>query len=154
MLSLSKATLLAGATTLMFALPASAQKASPTQQILDIENSRIDAMLNKDLTAIDNIMADNAIHITTDGSLRTKSQYLDKMRNAKGAFNHFKLRDISVRLFGKMAIATGHYENSKKVGGEVKPTKYGVFTRVYQHANGQWKMVSHQATVDTKVVIK
>ena len=154
MFSLSKVTLLAGATTLMFSMPASAHKVSPTQQILDIENSRINAMLSKDLAAIDNIMADNAIHITTDGSLRTKSQYLDRMRNAKAAFNHFKLREISVRLFGKMAITTGHYENNKKVDGDVKPTKYGVFTRVYQRANGQWKMVSHQATVDTKVVKK
>lgn len=152
--NLIKTLLLAGVTSLIVALPASAHKASPMQQILDIENSRIDAMLNKDLTAIDKLMANNAIHITTDGSLRTKSQYLDRMRNAKSAFNHFKLRDISVRLFGKMAIATGHYENSKKVDGYVKPTKYGVFTRVYQRANGQWKMVSHQATVDTKVVKK
>lgn len=139
---------------LLLVLPASAQQKSLSQQILDIENNRIDAMLKKDLHAIDAIMADNAIHITTDGSLRTKAQYLEKMRSAKGKFNHFKLRDLSIRLFNNMAIVTGHYENSKKVNEVVKPTKYGVFTRVYHLLDTKWQLVSHQATVVQKPVIK
>ncbi len=139
---------------LLLVLPVSAQQKSLSQQILDIENNRIDAMLKKDLQAIDAIMADNAIHITTDGSLRTKAQYLEKMRSTKGKFNHFKLYDFSIRLFNNMAIVTGHYENSKKVNKVVKPTKYGVFTRIYHLLDKKWKLVSHQATVVQKPVIK
>jgi len=118
-------------------------------KILAIEKSRINALIKKDWRTIESIMSEECIHITTDGSLRTKAQYMNKVKNSTSRFAMFKTKDINVRIYDDVVITTGHYENSKRINGATSAIKYGVFTRVYKKRHEMWLLVSHQATVNS-----
>lgn len=121
-------------------------------EILSVEKARVDAMLTHNLQILDQVMADECIHITTDGTLRTKAQYMQNLKSSVGRFSHFNTRDIVIRIYENMVVVTGHYDNAKIFNTTIEPTKHGVFTRIYQHRDSRWQLISHHATTDSKFI--
>ena len=123
-------------------------------QILQIERQRIQALLERDWQYIDQLMTADSVHITTDGSMRTKAEYINKIKGSKGQFVVFNADQTTLRFYSDMAVLTGRYHNQKRQDGQLGKVKYGVFTRVYKKIKARWQLISHQATVDQRTELQ
>lgn len=117
------------------------------QEILDIEQLRVDALLKNDIKTLTEIMHPKAVHISSNGNRTTTEQWLNGRKNAKNQFATFTLNDDqTIRFYNNIAIIDGSYTNSKRIKDSISPLKNARYTRMYKKQNDTWKMISHQAT--------
>ena len=116
------------------------------KQVEEIERKRIQAMLDKDITTLRQIVAQDCVHITTSGHVRTGTQYLNEFEKSPPNFVHFRVKTANYDVHPGVVVVTGNYENAKATEDTVTPIKQAVFTRVYRLREGQWWLVKHQAT--------
>lgn len=114
--------------------------------IQKVERERIQAMLDRNIEAIDKIMAPDCIHITSSGKIRTKQEFLNMFSKSKGGFKTFDIHESQVRIYDDIAVVTGIYSNSSIINGQTTPLKHAVFTRIYKLGDTNWQLISHQAT--------
>ncbi|WP_299772480.1 nuclear transport factor 2 family protein [uncultured Pseudoteredinibacter sp.] len=119
---------------------------SVADQIKAVEALRTKLMIGGDADALASIMSDRLVHISTTGTVRSKEEYIDLVRQGDAEFLKFSVDSMVIRQFHDHVIVTGHYTNLEKYHGAVLPIKHGVFTRVYEKRRGQWILLSHQAT--------
>ena len=115
-------------------------------EIKAIEQYRIVAMMKNSVEEMEYVLADDMVHITTDGTRRNKSEYLKQMSTKTSHFSQFQILEQEIRIYGDIAVTTGLYQNQKADGEQLFALKTARFTRVYRHEDTGWKLVSHQAT--------
>ena len=72
--------------------------------VLEIERARVEALLRHDVAALDHIMAEECVHTESNGTLRTKAQFLTAFVAQEFAFASFILDANEVRLYGDTAV--------------------------------------------------
>ena len=110
-------------------------------EILALENRRIEAMLKGDVRVLDEILADDLIYTHTTARLDTKASFIDAVKTGKSVYNSLELQFGEVRDLGDTAVVTGH--GKFHVGSNKFELK---FTDVYAKRNGAWQMVAWQST--------
>jgi len=100
--------------------------------VVEIERARVEALLRHDVAALDRMMAEECVHTESNGTLRTKAQFL-------AAFASFILEANEVRLYGDTAVVVGSYRNVIRTGSQIRPKKTARHLRVYVTRDG-WKM--------------
>ena len=116
------------------------------EQILALEQQWRAAQLTNDVTAMDKLLSDDYLGITSGGNVLTKAQQLDRMRTRALSLTSLELSDIKVKLVGQIAIVnsvartTGSSENLR-LDGSFR------YTRIYQHLpTGAWKITNFEIT--------
>ncbi len=104
------------------------------------------AQLTGDAAAMDKMLSDDYIGISTSGQVNTKAQQLDRVRKRKVTISKVELSDVKVKLVGSIAIVTAQADvDGTNENGPVKGTFR--YTRVYQRLpSGEWKITSFEAT--------
>jgi ketosteroid isomerase-like protein len=115
------------------------------KEIAELDGELFEAVWKADAAVRDRIVAEDFIYITYAGETLTKSDWVATVKNPAGPNDTFKVSDVKVRVYGDMAIATGHvavvYRQKDRTGlGELR------YTNVYVKRQGDWKAVSGQAT--------
>jgi ketosteroid isomerase-like protein len=118
--------------------------------VRDAEAARLKAFLDHDVTAMSALLADEMIHVTSDGRTRNKTQFMDDFVSRPTAFSQFVTDDMEVIVAGDVAIARGRYHNLVAQRTYGTPLKYARFLRVWVKRNGAWQLLSHQATEERK----
>jgi ketosteroid isomerase-like protein len=121
--------------------PAEAERA-----VRDAEAARLKAFLDHDVKAMSALLADEMIHVTSDGRTRNKTQFMDDFVNRPTGFSQFVTDDMEVIVVGDVAITRGRYHNLVAQRAYGTPLKYARFLRVWVTRNGAWQLLSHQAT--------
>ncbi|SIQ19844.1 nuclear transport factor 2 family protein [Maribacter ulvicola] len=128
------------------------------EDILKIEQLRVDALLNNDIETLTKIMHPDAVHISSNGSRKTTSEWLEGRKNSTVPFETFTLNDDqTIRFYKNMAFVDGSYTNSRRIKDSVAPLKHARYTRVYKKVPKQpeptrkgnrykWQLITHQAT--------
>ncbi len=111
------------------------------EEILAMEDRRIEAMLNGDVQALEEILADDLIYTHTTARLDTKASFIDAVKTGKTNYKSVELKAAEVRDLGDTAVVTGH--GKMHVGDNKFEIKY---TEVYARRNGDWQMVAWQST--------
>ena len=119
---------------------------SAEREVRDAEAARLKAFLDHDVTAMSALLADEMIHVTSDGRTRNKTQFMDDFVSRPTAFSQFVTDDMEVIAVGDVAIARGRYHNLVAQRAYGTPLKYARFLRVWVRRNGTWQLMSHQAT--------
>lgn len=130
-------------------VPVSSQASLPAteQEILRLENERVQAMIRRDYATLERLMAPECVHIESNGMVRTTAEFMANFKADEFAFDTFVIDENRVRFYGTSAVVTGRYRNAIRAKGRLQPLKYARHTRVWtQQADGDWRMVSHQAT--------
>jgi ketosteroid isomerase-like protein len=96
------------------------------------------------------LLADEMIHVTSDGRTRNKSQFMDDFVSRPTAFSQFVTDDMEVIVVGDVAVVRGRYHNLVAQRAYGTPLKYARFLRVWVKRNGAWQLLSHQATEERK----
>jgi ketosteroid isomerase-like protein len=130
--------------------PAAAAPASAEREVRDAEAARLKAFLAHDVTAMSALLADEMVHVTSDGRTRNKTQFMDDFVNRPTGFSQFVTDDMEVIVAGDVAIARGRYHNLVAQRSYGTPLKYARFLRVWVRRNGGWRLLSHQATEERK----
>lgn len=116
------------------------------EQVLAVEAARVQALLNADIATLDEITAQDYVHIDSNGRRRSKTEFLDGLARSEYRFESFVIDENSVRIIGPVAIVTGRYHNDIRTREGLQPTKYARHIRVYVKNDGLWRNVAHQAT--------
>jgi ketosteroid isomerase-like protein len=116
------------------------------EEVLAVEATRVRALLNADIATLDQITAQDYIHVESNGRRRSKTEFLDGLARSEYRFENFVIDENSVRIIGPVAIVTGRYHNDIRSREGLQPTKYARHIRVYVKNDGLWRNVAHQAT--------
>jgi hypothetical protein len=123
------------------AMPQSAENA-----VAAVEQRRIDALIACDLDTLDEIIDEHCTHVESNGTLRTKAEFLEGVAKREFSFDLFEIEENQIRVFGHTAVVAGAYRNIVRTRGRPNPVKHARHLRVYVHRSGAWKLVAHQAT--------
>lgn len=118
------------------------------QDILNIEQLRVDALLSNDIEILTEVMHPKAIHISSNGNRLNTHEWLEGRKKSSISFNSFTLnKDQEIRFYENIAIVDGSYTNSRRIGDSITPFKSARYTRVYVKLKGKaWQMITHQST--------
>jgi ketosteroid isomerase-like protein len=114
-------------------------------ELLALETSWDDALVQKDRAALDRIIADDFVLIAADGQLANKRRLLETIVSPDLQLDAFKTEDVLVRVYGEVAILTGYFRQT----GSFKNSRFAStsrYTDVYVKRDGRWQAVSAQAT--------
>ncbi len=115
------------------------------QQILQLEQQRMHAMMDADAETLNRVLADDLTYIHTTAALDSKESFIGAL--SSGALNYESIAstDAQVRVYGDTAVVTGN--------GDVRVTSNGRqnlfsirYTDVYAQRDGRWQMVAWHAT--------
>ena len=110
-------------------------------EILALEDRRIEAMIKGDVKALEEILADDLIYTHTTARLDTKASFIEAIASGRSNYKSVERKDVEVRDLGDTAVVTGqarfHVGNNKF---EAR------FIDVYAKRDGAWQMVAWQST--------
>jgi ketosteroid isomerase-like protein len=133
--------LVAGCTSL------SAQRGTTDEQtVRAMEAKRGEALLKADTSALSNMIADDFVEISRFGQIRTKADNMRDITSGALKLLSVKYEDMSVRLYGGVAVLTAVAENTGTFRGNPFSARVR-YTRIFVRRNGAWQAVQMQQTV-------
>jgi ketosteroid isomerase-like protein len=117
-----------------------------TEAILALEKRRQAALVAEDFAALDNLLADDLIHIHAGGNADTKPQYFKLIETLCG-FVAIDRPQPSVRFLGDVAIVTGPMTHTVRIKptGQVR-TMEAFGTQVWAPHGDTWRLSLYQAS--------
>ncbi len=119
--------------------------ASQHKEIEGLEQDWRRALLASNMSELDHLLADDYLGVTANGTLETKADLLAMRRTGTIRLSQLDLSDLKVRVYGDTAVVTSKAEVSGTNGGTDISGRYR-YTRVYNRRNGQWRIVSFEAS--------
>lgn len=118
----------------------------PRHQIDRLEEDWRNAVLSSNTVALNYLLADDYMGITSFGTLQDKAQTLAGIRSGSIHFTTLDVFDRKVRFYGSAAVVTSRAEvrGTTPQGAIVGSYRY---THVYiRNPQGAWKIVSFEAS--------
>lgn len=123
-----------------------AERHESRQEILQLEEKWADAIVKHNVPAMDKLLGDDYIGITPNGTLESKEQTLENMKNGVVSLTSIEVSDRKIRFYGKTAVVTSKAEVTGDTEGSKASGSYR-YTRVYvRDPSGGWKIVSFEAS--------
>ena len=119
--------------------------ASMHKEVEALEQDWRQALLASNVTELDHLLADDYLGVTANGTLETKADLLAMRRSGTTKLSQLDLSDLKVRVYGDTAVVTSRAEVAGTNGGTDISGRYR-YTRVYNRRNGQWRIVSFEAS--------
>jgi ketosteroid isomerase-like protein len=115
------------------------------QELLQIEKEWSDALVQRDTTKLDQILADEFEGVIPTGEVWTKETALMLVKTGTLALTSVELADMKVRVYGDTAVVTGRglYKGKYK-GGDISSDER--WSDVFVKKNGRWQCVASQST--------
>ena len=115
-------------------------------EIDQLEHVWTDAIIHRNVTVMQKLLADDYIAITANGLLQSKDQTLANLKDGTLHLDSITFSDRKVRFYGQTALVTSRAEVSGS-GPEGSISGSYRYTRVYvRDGNGAWKIVSFEAS--------
>ncbi|HYE72518.1 MAG TPA: nuclear transport factor 2 family protein [Blastocatellia bacterium] len=127
--------------------PSSRSQSKPTEEsriaeeLKQLEREWDDAIVRKDMAALDRIIADDFMLIDDAGRITHKKELLERIKSPDLVIKPFETEDVVVRIYGDTAILTGHFTQQCEYKGQ-SFTVRSRYTDVYVRRQGKWKAVS------------
>jgi ketosteroid isomerase-like protein len=115
------------------------------QELMHLEQQRIDAVTRGDLPALERIFADDLLYTHSNARQETKQQFLESVKSGNIKYEAMKHSDLKVQLFGDTAVLRGKSDIKGIANGQsfAFPIR---FITVYVKRNGRWQMTVWQST--------
>jgi ketosteroid isomerase-like protein len=118
-------------------------------RILALETAWNHAEQNKDVAALDQLLASTLIYIDYDGLLQNKAQFLAAAKSESLHPEQITNDEMTAHVYGDAAVVTGIYREKGISKG--KPySRRGRFTDTWVKENGTWLCVASQSTLMSK----
>jgi len=135
-------------------MPLFAQKKSTISEdegkILALESVWNRAEQAKDISALSKLFAPNLIYVNSEGTLQTREQFLNSVKNDASPLDQLVTEDVVTRSYGgDIIVVTGVYRGKLTKNGKTTALR-GRFTDTWTKINGNWQCVASSATPITK----
>lgn len=130
---------------LLLLLPALAAAQNVQEDILAADARRFAAMIQGDLAALEDLLAEDLTYTHSNGQVETRTQFLESLRSGKLRYLAAMPSDVNVRVYGDTAVVTGRVEMKVSSQGQ-EPTVTARFTEVWVKRGGAWKLAAWQST--------
>jgi ketosteroid isomerase-like protein len=123
-----------------------AERHESKHEIDQLEQNWRDAIMHRNVQAMDALLSDDYIAITANGMLQSKEQTLANLKTGALRFDAIEFSDRKVRFYGETALVTSKAEvKGNRPDGEISGSYR--YTRVYvRDPKGGWKIVSFEAS--------
>jgi ketosteroid isomerase-like protein len=115
------------------------------KEIEGLEADWRQAQLTNNVSVVDRLLADDYLGISSNGTLETKADELARRRSGALRITHLDLSDIKVRIYGDTAVVTSKADLVGRSGDRDISGRFR-YTRVYSNRDGQWRIVSFEAS--------
>ncbi len=114
-------------------------------RIIALDKERMQAMADKDIAKLNNLLCKDLIYTHSSARLDTKQSLIENMESGATVYTSVIPSDVVAQDLGDTVVLTGVTQISIDSNGT--PKSFGVrFTDVYQNQNGTWRMVAWQST--------
>ena len=114
-------------------------------KIIALDKERMQAMADKDIAKLNNLICKDLIYTHSSARLDTKQSLIGAMESGATVYTSVVPSDVVAQDLGNVVVLTGAAQISVSANGT--PNSFGVrFTDVYQNQNGAWRMVAWQST--------
>lgn len=115
------------------------------QKIIELDKKRMTAMAERDVAALNQLLADDLIYTHSSARLDTKQSLVGAMQDGKTVYNSVVPSEVTAQDCGDTVVLTGVARISVNSGGNAM--NFGVrFTDVWANRAGKWQMVAWQST--------
>ena len=132
-------------TSLGFAAPQNIVDSGVATRILALEHAWNQAEERKDTKALDNIMDSAMVYVDYDGTLRTKAEFLAKVKAPNLHPQQEVTESMTAHVFAGAGVVTGVYL-AKGVENGKPYIRRGRFIDTWALKDGMWVCVASQAT--------
>ena len=125
-------------------------EADDREQIEALYHAGDAALMNADVEALSQILADDYIQYTDGGEPMTRQQVLDNFRSGAIRYPSIISTGRTIRLFGETAVVHGSEDDEVETSGKRSRVRY-LYLDVLLKRSGRWKLVASQLArpVDT-----
>jgi len=137
------------ACVVLFAIASAGQNASDNR-ILEGTVLRLDADLrralaSKDLSTLEQIYADDYLHVDSNGVVSNKAQRIREFKTGQRIYTSLDREEVRVRIYGNIAVMTSRDILHANVISAKLPEQLRT-TLVYANRNGHWELTKAQTT--------
>lgn len=132
------------ATALSVLLVAVTSAGEPEDEVLASQGARFQAMIDEDIDALSQLLADGLHYSHTRGSVESKAQFLSTIESKRIDYLAATPRDIEVRLLGDTAVVTGLSDMKLIYRGEQLDFTIR-FLEVSHKFDAEWQLVAWQS---------
>lgn len=128
-----------------------AETETPEQVLQDLKKLQIRlvaAVQRKDTDALSQLWAEEYVGTAPNGRVVTRNDLMNAVKGGAIQLETLDIDDLRIRLFGDVAVLTGHAQVKATVNGEDYSGSYRG-TGVYVKRNGRWEAVGVQVAPDT-----
>ena len=113
--------------------------------VIELDRKRMNAMAQKDLATLKELIADDLVYTHSSARLDTKQSLIGNMESGSTVYTSVVPSDVKAQDLGDSVVLTGSCRISVSSGGNAM--SFGVrFTDVYARRSGKWQMVTWQST--------
>ena len=124
--------------------PAQQSEELAKQEALKVDDAFNRAVLEKDIAALDQILA-NKLSWVARGDRLDKAQVLADFKSENLHFKSLTHDGLVLNVFGNTVIVTGHSTSVLEYKGKLSTTPR-LFTTVYMKLDGRWQLVALQVS--------
>ena len=115
------------------------------QTIIELDRKRMNAMAQKDIATLNELLSDDLVYTHSSARLDTKQSLIGAMESGGTVYTSVVPSDVKAQDLGDTVVLTGSCRISVNSGG--RANSFGVrFTDVYANKGGRWQMVTWQST--------
>ena len=126
---------------------AGAQSSEATAELLAVQQERFDAAISKDISKLEQMVAEEVRYCHTTGAVDTKASYLETVRTGGIGWLEVDPIGMEARIYGDIGIIAGEVIQKITVGGRAEPIDMHIRTiDVYIKRGGRWQLTEFQAS--------
>jgi ketosteroid isomerase-like protein len=119
--------------------------AGNAEKIIDLDKKRMQAMAQRDLATLRNLIADDLVYTHSSARIDTKQSLIGNMESGSTVYSTVEPSEVKAQDLGDAVVLTGKARIGVNSGGNAMSFTVR-FTDVYARRGGQWQMVTWQST--------
>ncbi|MFN0089343.1 MAG: nuclear transport factor 2 family protein [Acidimicrobiales bacterium] len=120
--------------------------ADAAEQVAALEAERFQAMIDKNVKRLGELLADDLVYTHSNASIDTKDSYLEAIASGKFDYRAAERSEEAVRVYGDTALVTGRAALTLGVAPKARSLDLR-YLDVWVRAGEAWRMVAWQSTV-------
>ena len=113
--------------------------------VREVEQRFTAALLKKDAVAVDELLADDLLHIGFEGQVANKVVYMAFFKDGPWQYRRYEPSAMAIKVLGNVAVVTGRVNRTIVINKE-ETTGAFAFIHVWGRAGSRWRLTSSQVT--------
>jgi uncharacterized protein (TIGR02246 family) len=118
---------------------------SQIETVRDLEERRYRAMADRDVAALDALLADELVYTHSSSARDSKSSYLEALRAGRLDYERIEHPEEEILVSGDTAVVVGRMQATVLVNGARRSLDSATLA-VWVRRDGRWQLLAYQST--------